>query len=378
MAAAPADQSWDVLIVGAGPAGSTAAALLAQQKWRVLLVDKMPFPRPKVCGGCLNAAAIGLLHQAGLAAVLAEAPALTHLEIHSASAHIALPIPPGMAVERRLFDARLVAAAQERGAHFLAPCQAQLLPATSAAGREILLTHHGTSFRCTAPLILACDGVAGSFLRHESWARWQPAPHSAIGLATTLPDDAFPAHTIGMIVGTRGYVGLVRHSPSVLHLGAALDPAACRRCGGPARLLAEILSALPTTHPLGHLAAHLSAATAFLGTPFTGRRRSVAGAHILAVGDACGYVEPFTGEGIAWALRGATQVAALLTRHGPHYSPALAAAWKHIQHTQIVHRQRWCRRLRPIVRRPPLTAISLAVARRVPWLATMIVRRINT
>ncbi len=49
-----ASQIWDVIIVGAGPAGGLAAVLLARKKLRVLLVDRQAFPRPKVCGSSVN------------------------------------------------------------------------------------------------------------------------------------------------------------------------------------------------------------------------------------------------------------------------------------------------------------------------------------
>ena len=74
-------QFWDVIVVGAGPAGAMAAFELAHRSLRVLLVDKSGFPRPKVCGCCLNGQALALLQARGLESTIANhgAVPLRHL-----------------------------------------------------------------------------------------------------------------------------------------------------------------------------------------------------------------------------------------------------------------------------------------------------------
>ena len=56
----------DAVIVGAGPAGASAAILLARAGWSVALVEKTPFPRRKVCGECISAGSFPLLEALGL------------------------------------------------------------------------------------------------------------------------------------------------------------------------------------------------------------------------------------------------------------------------------------------------------------------------
>ncbi len=58
-------QEWDVVVIGAGVAGSVAARQCAQRGLKTLLVDGRAFPRPKVCGGCLNSRAVHVLEQIG-------------------------------------------------------------------------------------------------------------------------------------------------------------------------------------------------------------------------------------------------------------------------------------------------------------------------
>src|SRR5690348_16494808 len=60
-------RTWDVVVVGAGVAGAISALHLARSQLRVLLVEKSRWPREKVCGGCLNAAALRALANAGVA-----------------------------------------------------------------------------------------------------------------------------------------------------------------------------------------------------------------------------------------------------------------------------------------------------------------------
>ena len=60
-----ASKAWDIAIIGAGPAGSSAAIALAARGRSILLIDKSPFPRSKVCGCCINAAALASLSDLG-------------------------------------------------------------------------------------------------------------------------------------------------------------------------------------------------------------------------------------------------------------------------------------------------------------------------
>src|SRR4051812_5069596 len=56
-----AGRLWDLIVIGAGPAGAISAMLAARSGFATLLVDRKRFPRAKVCGGCLNASAVGIL-----------------------------------------------------------------------------------------------------------------------------------------------------------------------------------------------------------------------------------------------------------------------------------------------------------------------------
>src|SRR5437763_17214352 len=57
---------YDAIVIGAGPAGSTAALLLARAGWSIAIVEKSSFPRRKVCGEFISATSMPLLHELGV------------------------------------------------------------------------------------------------------------------------------------------------------------------------------------------------------------------------------------------------------------------------------------------------------------------------
>ena len=152
-----------------------------------------------------------------------------------------------------------------------------------------------------------------------------------------------------------GYVGLVALEDGRLNIAAALRPVAVRPSGGIGPLVARILAdaRFPEVPGLAQLL--------WKGTPgLTRTARNVAENLVFRVGDAAGYVEPFTGEGIAWALSGGSMLARLLgdslgTAHRP-----LERTWADAYRREVTRTQHVCR------------VASLAL--RFPWLTRAIVR----
>ena len=110
---------WDVVIVGAGPTGSLAARQLTLAGANVLLVDRLSFPRWKVCGCCLNGRAVSVLEQAGVLEEVRRAGAvsLTAVQLAAIALGVALAIGQACLVgslsgrHRSLGSARLIAVA---------------------------------------------------------------------------------------------------------------------------------------------------------------------------------------------------------------------------------------------------------------------------
>src|SRR3972149_10985897 len=87
--------SQDVVVIGAGPAGATAALILAPAGWSVAVVEKSPFPRRKVCGEFVSAAGIQLLHKLGIGGpfLALAGPAIRQVGLFAGSAILTADMP---------------------------------------------------------------------------------------------------------------------------------------------------------------------------------------------------------------------------------------------------------------------------------------------
>ncbi len=366
--------TWDVIVVGAGPAGAMAAHQIARQGASVLLVDRAEFPRPKVCGCCLNLRALAALQAAELGqlpATLGARP-LRKLTLAAHGHQACMPLPGGVALSRSALDAALVSAAQSGGAHFL-PRTIASLGEVDAAGRCVRLTRGAHSVEARGTVVLAADGLAGSLTQRESPGRVHPASRIGAGAIAEVPGDRYQDGTIFMACARHGYVGLVRLEDGRLNLAAALDAAFVRDVGGLAPAARTILhdAGLSDLHHLELLSWH--------GTPTLTRRPSrVAGWRLLVLGDAAGYVEPFTGEGIAWALDCGMAIAPLVARALEAWSPALEIAWTLCHRDLIARRQGACRAIALALRHPSLVRGVVRLLAHAPQLARPMVAHFNS
>lgn len=370
-----ARRAWDAVVVGAGPAGALAARELARGKANVLLVDKASFPRWKVCGCCLNGRALAVLRAVELdelAGGLRAVP-LERLRLGSGGSWADIPLAGGVALSREALDAGLVRAAIRSGVAFLPQTQA-VLGSIEAGGRTVLLGRGEGAVRVATRLVLAADGLGGRLLSGQAGTDVVTEEGSWVGagaIAETAP-DAFHSGTVFMACGRRGYVGLVRLEDGRLNVAAAFDPGLLKCRHHPGAAAAAILreAGLPPVPGLEELA--------WRGTPALTRRATrLAYPRLFVVGDAAGYVQPFTGEGIAWALAAGHAVAALALRGLPHWDAVLEADWNATYRRTVASGQGTCRALMHALGRPALTAAAVAVLRRWPALAAPVLRRVH-
>lgn len=367
----------DALVVGAGPAGALAARELARAGLDVLLVDRARFPRKKVCGGCLGASALATLEALELAP--AAAP-LTRMRCAARGRSVELAMPAGAVVDRATFDAALVDAAAAAGARFEDATRARLLPATRGeAFRRATLEHDGVRSERRARVVIDASGLGPGL---ESDGSERVAASSRIGFGWTCPEDAAPLEpgVVEMAVGRDGYAGLVRLADGRLDLAAALDPRALRSMSAASGALrsasaASVVDALRREAGLGAIVG--LDALEQRGTPQLSRRPArVATARRLVLGDAAGYVEPFTGEGIGWALESARRAAALVVELGTHDARALERAWEHAHRSTVRTQQRACAVLAHCLRSPRLVGALIGTAARWPRVSEPLLARL--
>ena len=206
-----AEMTWDALVIGAGPAGSVTARELARRGCRVLLVDKATFPRTKVCGCCLNGAAIRTLERLGLGHVLAGAVPLNRFTRGGRFAAGGVRLAARAGAVREVLDARLVDEAVKAGVEF----------------RPGTVVNRDSERLSRAKIAIVASGLTGG----ESPAdrvRGSAPGRPGGGCAP----DFYGPHTIYMAIGRGGYVGLVRVEDDRLDVAAAFDPAFVKSSGG--------------------------------------------------------------------------------------------------------------------------------------------------
>ena len=368
-------RTWDALFVGAGPAGALAALNLARLGHPVLLVDAKEFPRNKVCGGCLNARAQALLAHCGLTDILSqcEATPVDDLQMMHGRRRAKWPLTGTLAVNRAEFDDALVRKAMEFGVHFLSHTSAQVLKDDRGPLRHIQLKRGVHSVVAQAKVVLCADGLSRSSLRSLDGFTSQVDQSSRVGIGAVVEDDG-PAHPSGqltMAVGRHGYVGITRISRQRLNVAASVDAKALAS-STPGELVQEILDACGCSAPKSLLQ------QTWHGTPTLTRSNARLAAHRLFVlGDAAGYVEPFTGEGMSLAMHTSVLSVPFVQAAIAAWEDRLIREWERSLKRKVLFESWSCRQLSRLVRMPRLAALSLEVCRLAPSLPESLSRHIN-
>lgn len=371
------DPVWDVVVIGAGPAGCLAARELSRLGRRVLLLERKAFPRYKVCGACLSHAALEQLADVGLAhdVLRLNGQVLNEVCFQHGGRGLTLPVPAGLAVARSRFDETLANAAIAAGATFWQQTKGTIQTCDlQAESRRIdLESSLSRPESVMARVVLSADGLTRTSLQCLPEFQSHVASSSRIGVGLTLPDES-PHYSPGRIclaVEREGYVGVVRTEQNELNLAAALSPGALD--DGPATAVTAILnrSGYPVPDALG--------SHGWQGTvPLTRSSVAVAGQRVLLLGDSTGYVEPFTGEGMAWAIQAGLAAARLVHSALADWSSATERRWTQLVRTELRPGQTWCRILSGLVRQSWALGPVLSLLNFAPFLARPIVRRVST
>jgi 2-polyprenyl-6-methoxyphenol hydroxylase-like FAD-dependent oxidoreductase len=335
------------------------------------MVDRARFPRRKVCGACLGPAALAWMESDGLGGLpgrLGAVP-LDTMELRAGETRADVPLDGHRALSRARLDEAMAAAAIRAGVVFRDACPVRL-EGRSPDGRTVL----GTSGEpLSARLVIDAAGLSGTGWKPDAAGPGPPAPTVAddarIGLGATFDGGGeYPAGRLFMVVGDDGYVGLVRTEDGCVNVAGALAPEAVRRDGA-AGAVARVLRRGGLAPPDGALR------DPWRGTPsLTRTRRRLGGAGVLVIGDAAGYVEPFTGEGIGWAIGSAIAVRPFAERAVEGWHEDVARAWTRAWRRTVAPGQRTCRGLAAALRRGSLVRTAVSVLAHVPGLASPLVR----
>ena len=300
---------WDVIVAGAGPAGSTAAYHLASAGHTVLLVDRHEFPREKVCGDALIPDALNSLRTLGLYnAVRALGHCVNRLTAFSPSR---LPVRVDaecITLRRELLDALIAEKAIAQGTTFRVGAVASI---RQKIGGGVTVTFHGSERRAQARVAILATGANVSLLENLGVVQ-RPTPS---GLA--LRCYVRSAHIIDdLIISfdrsiTPGYAWIFPMGNREYNVGCGVFYNGTRKNKINLR---EAFSAFMTHFPVARsLMSKAESATplrgAMLRSGLEGAARSCNGGSIVSIGETIGATYPFTGEGIGKAMETAALAA---------------------------------------------------------------------
>lgn len=317
---------FDVIIIGAGPAGSTAAILLARAGWSVALLEAKSFPRRKVCGECIAASNLPLLDALGIGEALHDraGPELRRVAVWCGDESVSAMLPAregaqpwGRALGREHLDLLLLERARAAGAVVFQPCKALTVrDREGEVGHEVQAVSGVDSGR----IILRAAVVIRA---HGSWEP-PPAVGNSRETARHRPSDllAFKANfraarlqagLLPVLAFGGGYGGMVAASDELVTLACCIRRdrlAAYRHDGGGAVTRAgEIIEQLLRQECRGvrDALADASRVGSWLaaGPIRPGVRLRRGGAGTFLIGNAAGEVHPIVGEGISMALQSA-------------------------------------------------------------------------
>ena len=360
----PLSGMFDVAIVGGGPAGSSTAAFCAMAGLRTLILEREQFPREKVCGDCINPACWPILRRLGLADRVRSLPhgKLERVEfIGIGGRRLGVDLPGGgegeIAVKRSLFDELLLTHAVELGTEVV-----QAATVTSVSSPDPRTEHWKISAgdrTFTARILVAADG------RNSTVARLcgllPPSTKERIALQTHLPLPPGFGNRVVLEFRPEGYSGQAPVNESELNLCLVSVPKKMAAL----REWAEAQFRIAPGHSWRTI------------TPLT-RAPIRPGQYMLfLVGDAARVVEPFTGEGIYYALASAELAAkAIVLQRGGGDFEDVATAYC-AAHAQLYRGRLWIDRLaRTAVLSPRAASAFLTVARFQPALLRLLTGKI--
>lgn len=384
-------RTHDAIIIGAGPAGATAAILLAQAGWSVALIEKQQFPRRKVCGECVAAPNLALLEKLGVSASvdLHAGADLRQVALMCGKETIIADLPPvsdgcfawGRAMGREHLDAVLLEKAAQVGADVLQPWavksvsgslgsyDCEIAPASGPGEMRVL----------SSPMIIA---ACGSWERQPFLQQPKPAhrPGDLFAFKANFRNGKLTNGVLPVLAFEGGYGGMVRCGDGLMTLACCIRRdtlKACRkRFAG--YTAAESVEAYLRVCCAGVeqvlSSAESEGAWLSVGPLNPGIRLNSSEHEFFLLGNAGAEAHPIIGEGISMAMQSAWLLCGKLVAQGsslsPEYLRQMRQAYIRDWHKHFAGRLRLAAAFAHLAMRPRLSAALLPLLQRWPGLLT--------
>lgn len=293
------DRTYDVIVVGGGLAGCTAAAVLARQGAAVLVLEKDRFPRDKLCGEFLSTEVSELCDRLGILPVLVSSGArsIRRLQLTAPSGRtFETPLPgTAMGLSRRTLDAAFFEHAREQGAEVREHCAVRSIDGSLSDG--FIVEHDRGTERARV--------VVGAYGRREMLDRRLQRSF----LRETSPYVAFKAHFVGIDLGDcielhgfpGGYCGLLMEEHGMVNVCWITHRNALSRSGGSPESMMD--GAFGSNPVLRRRLAGLERTSEFhAAAQLFFRKKGLFDGDLCMVGDAAGMIAPLCGDGMGMAI----------------------------------------------------------------------------
>jgi 2-polyprenyl-6-methoxyphenol hydroxylase-like FAD-dependent oxidoreductase len=385
----------DDVIIGGGPAGSLAARGLALKGWRTVLIERGQRNRTKTCGHCLNPRGLRILDQHELLdAVRAIAVgSMGHLRVRASNG---LPLTMslsmnsigsspehGLLTPRHLLDQILLDAAQAAGVDVLQPASARV---DCEDDGTLTVTVRNGQFdgRLTANLVVGADGLGSAVARNAGLCQGAMVGRKFGFSFDSMGEQRRPSkdhsEAVDMIVTPDGYLGVVKQSDGSVHCAGLVSANSAESSREPMEFARRAIEHLHDDRDASIEEIDIQQITRFAATgPMPWRTTAVATSRVALVGDAAGYIEPFTGEGMGWALQSASLLLETLADREPGcWNQVLADEYERRWKSHIGRRQRTCRAVAFALATPRLQRFALGLARRCPAVSRKLVQWVHS
>ena len=362
----PLTDNFDVIIAGAGPAGSSAAIHLARRGLRVLLVEQKKFPRPKLCGEFISPECRQHFEKLGVADAMSCAGPSTISETVFYSTrghHISVPSRwfggPALGLSRAVMDDVLLRSAQDCGVSVIegASISEPLITQSAVTGVKLKLEHREQEYR--APITIDATGRARILTRKLTQRRSKP---KLIAFKVHLRNTRVAPGACEIYFYPDGYGGLSTIEGDVSNLCFIISAEQVKlHHSDPETVMRETVM---KNQRAAFTLAHATPESEWLSASWEsfGRQRPSPAKGLLAIGDSAAFIDPFTGSGMLMAFESGELASDVIIRHRDNLtSDALGHEYTTAYARKFDSRLRICGLLRRAAFKPRLAGLGIAL-----------------